>query len=174
MAQLIAHWTLKGDAQDATGKHSGVAHDVTFVEGPTPDTGAVRFGSGQSRIEVPTAPDLIPGSHDFTVSAWIRCAKVMRGSFGEILGKFHGPARCGFTLSVAGSTSGYNAMCDTRHVHFGIDDAYLGPWQDCGKPWESNGLISDLAVFDGSLYAGITDAVDPNDAARVFRWQGRT
>lgn len=174
MPTMIAHWPLKGDAQDKTGRHPGTAHNVTFVEGPTPDAGAVRFGPGQSRIEVPTAPDLMLGSRDFTASAWIRCPKVMRGGFGEILGKFHGPARCGFTLCVAGSTPGYTGMCDTRHVHFGVDDAYLGPWQNCGKPWESNGLVSDLVVFDGSLYAGITDAADPKDAARVFRWQGGT
>ncbi|MSS70566.1 MAG: LamG domain-containing protein [Candidatus Latescibacteria bacterium] len=174
MNSLIAHWPLKGNAGDRTGRHPGAAHDVGYVEGPSPGTGAVRFGPGRSRIEVPTSPGLMLGSRDFTVSAWVRCPAVMRGNFGEILGKFHGPARCGFTLCVAGSSPGYNAMCDTRHVHFGIDDAYLGPWQDYGRPWPSNGLVSDLAVYEGSLYAGISDASDPRDAARVFRWAGGT
>lgn len=174
MTRPIAHWPLKGDAGDKAGRHPGVAHDVTFVEGPLPGTGAVRFGQGQSRIEVPPAPELMLGSRDFTFLAWIRCPAVMRGNFGEILGKFHGPARCGLTLCVAGSSPGYNAMSDTRHVHFGIDDAYLGPWEDCGKPWPSNALVSDLVVFEGALYAGISDAALPEEAARVFRWKGGT
>ena len=69
MNSLMAHWPLKGNAEDMTGRHSGVAHDVGYVEGPSPGTGAVRFGPGRSRIEVPTAPDLMLGSRDFTVSA---------------------------------------------------------------------------------------------------------
>ncbi len=176
MTELIAHWPLKSDAQDAKGKHHGAAHEATFVEGPSSGAGAgaVRFGPGLSRIEVPADPALMLGVRDFSASAWIRCPAAMRGNFGEIMGKFHGPARCGFTLSVAGSSPGYNAMCDTRHVHFGIDDAYLSPWQDCGKPWPSNSLVSDLVVFDGSLYAGISDAADPREAAHVFRWKGGT
>ena len=174
MTECIAHWPLNGDARDSTGKHSGICHDVTFVDGPSPAAGAVRMGAGQSRIEVPTAPDLMFGSRDLTVSAWIRCPAVMRGNFGEIIGKFHGPSRCGFTFYVAGSSPGYNAMSDTRHVHFGIDDAYLAPWQDCGKPWASNGLITDLVVYQGSLYVGIADAATPMEAARVFRWNGGT
>lgn len=172
MPQLIAHWPLNGDARDIAGNHAGTAHDVTFSEGPVAHAGAARFGPGQSRIEVPATPDLRLDHRDFTVTAWIRCPATMRGNFGEILGKFHGPARCGFTLYVAGSSPAYNAMCDTRHLHFGIDDAYLEPWQDHGKPWASNALISDLVTYDGALYAGITDAGNPMDAVHVFRWNG--
>ena len=63
-------------------------------------------------------------------------------------------------------------MCDTRHVHFAIDDAYLGPWEDCGKPWPTNSLIACTVVWEGQLYCGIADAADPTDAAHVFRWEG--
>jgi hypothetical protein len=73
-------------------------------------------------------------------------------------------------LTLAGSSSGYQSMSDTRHVHFGIDDNRLGEWEDCGKPCPSNSLITNLVVFEGSLYAGIADAADPEDACHVHRW----
>lgn len=172
MNDVMAHWPLNGNTHDIAGGHAGTAYEIRFVEGPSQSSGAARFGGGRSRIEVPAAPGLMLGGSDFSISAWIRCPAAMSGNFGEIMGKFHGPSRCGFTLHVAGSSPGYNAMCDTRHVHFGIDDAYLSPWLDCGKPWESNGLVTDLVVYEGDLYAGISDASDPRDAARVFKWKG--
>ena len=80
-----------------------------------------------------------------------------------------GPAR-GINFYV-GSSSAYSGICDSRHVHFGIDDNHTGPERDHGMPCPSNSLISNLVVFQGKLYAGIADA-QPQDAARVFRLEG--
>jgi len=70
---------------------------------------------------------------------------------------------------VSGGSSAYSSICDSRYVHFGIDDSYTGPERDHGKPWASNSLITNLVVFQDQLCAGIADATNPRDSARVFR-----
>ena len=59
----------------------------------------------------------------------------MRSVLADILSKFDGQERRGINFHLAGSSSACNSMCDTRHVHFGIDDGYLSDWEDRGKPW---------------------------------------
>ena len=174
-ADLVAHWPLREDARDAAGENHGVADNVEFGDGPgRVAAGAACFNGRDSVIEVPHAQVLRLGNEDFTIAVWVRCAMPMRGVFGDVLAKFDPACRCGLNLQVAGSSAGYSSMSDTRHVHFGIDDGYVGSWQDCGKPWPSNSLVSAVVAFDGELYAGIADADDPMDAARVFRWAGGT
>ncbi len=173
--QLMSHWPLQKDARDIAGNNHGMAHHVEFIDGPeSAAEGAAYFNGNSSLIEVPAAPDLQLGNEDFSIAVWVRCESPMRGVFGDVLAKFDPSCRCGFNLQVAGSSSGYSSMSDTRHVHFGIDDGYIGAWEDCGKPWQSNSLVSALVAFEGELYAGIADADDAMDAARVFRWAGGT
>ncbi|MBI4028597.1 MAG: LamG domain-containing protein [Verrucomicrobia bacterium] len=170
---LLAHWPLRGDARDRLGRHHGTAHQVTFGKGPTGSANsAAVFNGRDSSLEIPDASELRFSNRDFSIALWARCHTPMRGVFGDLLSKFDPAARCGVNLSVAGSSPAYSAMSDTRHAHFGIDDGYLGEWEDCGKPCPSSSLISNLVVFDGALYAGIADADNPQDAAHVFRWAG--
>jgi hypothetical protein len=96
----------------------------------------------------------------------------MRGVFGDIVSKYDPRRRRGLNLHLAGSHSAYSSMGDARHVHFGIDDGYLGSWEEHGKPRADNSLITCFAVFKGELYCGIADAEDPKDAAHVYRWGG--
>ena len=59
--------------------------------------------------------------------------------------------------------------------YFGIDNAQLGPWEDCGRPCATSNYVSNsMTVFDGHLYVGITDAEKREDWAHVFRYQGGT
>ena len=174
-ASLIAHGALDGNANDAVGENHGTAHNVTYAEGPDGAAGkAAVFNGRDSVIDVPDAEPIRLGNRDFSIAAWVRCDVPMRSVFGDVLSKFDPAGRCGLNLQIAGSSPAYNGMSDTRHVHFGIDDGYLSPWEDCGKPWPSNTLVPCLIVFDGELYCGTADADDPNDAARVFRWAGGT
>jgi hypothetical protein len=53
----------------------------------------------------------------------------------------------------------YSGMSDARHVRFGIDDGYVGAWEDYGKPWPSNTLVSTLTAYEGALDAGIKSAL---------------
>ena len=174
-APLLAHWPLRGDAQDCLGRHHGTAQQVTFGAGPSGSVGgAAVFNGRDSQIVVADAPELRLSNPDFSIALWVRCHKPMRGVFGDLLSKFDPTVRSGLNLSIAGSSPGYCAMSDTRHVHFGIDDGYFSGWVDCGKPWPSNSLINNLVAFNGALYAGIADAANPEDAAHVFRWAGGT
>ena len=168
MAGLIAHWPLEQDARDAAGDCHGEAREVRFEDG------AAVFDGARSVIEIPDAPALRLGNAPFTVTARIQCRTPVRGPFGDVLAKFDPVTRCGLTLAVAGSAPAYCGMGDTRHVHAGIDDGYLGPWVDHGWPMDDNPLVSHLLVFEGDLYASTTDAADPMDACRVMRWRGGT
>lgn len=170
---LIAHWPLDGHFRDVVGGHHGKETAVSFGQGPAgAGAAAALFNGRDSVIEVPDAKPLRLGNRDFTISLRLRCETPMKGVFGDPLSKFDAAARCGLNLSVAGSSPAYNGMSDTRHVHLGIDDGYLGSWEDCGRPWPSNPLIPCLIVFEGNLYAGLADAQNPMDAAKVFRYAG--
>src|SRR5690606_32758829 len=97
------------------------------------------------------------------LALWVKCETPMTNTLGDLVSKFDPDRRRGLNFHLAGSAPSYNGMSDTRHVHFGIDDGYLGEWDDRGKPWPSNSLISCLVVMDGELYAGIADADKTED-----------
>ena len=71
------------------------------------------------------------------------------------------------------SASGYLSQGTDRHVYFGIDNAQLGEWQDCGRPDPTSRYVSNsMLVFQGHLYAAIIDAEDPKAWCHVFRYEG--
>lgn len=166
MAELIAHWELKENGRDSVGASHAVASGVSFVDG------AATFNGPDAALRVEESPSLRLLGGDFTIAARIRCELPMRGVYADALSQFDPARRCGFTLSVGGSAPAYCGMSDTRHVHFGIDDGYVGPWQDHGRPWPSNSLVTCLLAFDGALYAGLASAAKAQDACHVFRWGG--
>ena len=170
---LVGHWKLAGDVRDSSGRNNhGAAKHVEFTVSPDGSPGSAVLLNGRNAfVEVPNSESLQFGRQDFSVSVWVKPESKMTTVFGDILSKFDGAKRRGINFHIAGSSSGYTSMCDTRHVHFGIDDGYLSEWKDCGKPWPTNSLITNLVVFEGELYAGIADAARPEDACRVFRWQ---
>ncbi len=170
LPSLIAHWPLRGDSNDALGHHHGIAQNVDWTDGP--NGGAALFNGRDSLIEIADAPELQLGGDDFTISAWIKCAKPMRGAFGDVLSKFDGERRCGINFWVAGGSATYSSFSDARHIHAGIDDGYLGEWKDCGRPGIGNPLVTALTVYRGELYAGLADAQTPEEACKVFRWDG--
>lgn len=163
-AKLLAHWPLREDARDVVGPAHGKPENVKF------DGGAAFFDGRDSSIEVKSADALNVGTRDFSLALRVRCATPFASTLGDLVSKFDPAARRGINLHVAGSSPAYNAMSDTRHVHFGIDDGYVSAWEDHGKPWPSNSLITNLIVFEGDLYGGIADADRPQDRARVFRF----
>ncbi|MBT4612185.1 MAG: hypothetical protein HOC05_19220, partial [Gemmatimonadetes bacterium] len=172
---LIAHWPLCGDADDAVGGHHGHATALSYTTGPTGDpVGAGEFNGTSSHIRVDDDAQLRLGTGDFTLALWIRCEDPMRHVFGDILCKFDPVSRCGLNLHVAGSSPAYSAMSDQRHVHFGMDDGYIGTWEDLGKPEPGNSNVTTMVTYRGQLYAGIADASTPDKACRVFRYDSES
>jgi hypothetical protein len=171
---LIGHWRLAGDCKDTSGQgNHGAGRNVTFVQGPDGSArSAASFNGRNSVIEVPSTTVLQPGTGDFSICVWVKPEVPMRSVLGDVLSKFDGKRRRGINFHLAGNSPAYNSMCDTRHVHVGLDDGYLSAWEDCGKPWPCNALVTCMVVFEGKLYCGIADAEDPNRAAQVFRWAG--
>ncbi len=173
-AALVAHWPLAGDCNDHSGRgnhgrNQGVAFDVL---GPDGRTSAARFDGLGHSIEVPHTDSLSLGTGAFTLAAWVKPEDTVNGPFGDILSKYDSRLRAGVNLSLISSSSGYSSVSDSRQVLFGIDDAREGTWIDCGRPWPSNTFTTALVVYKGALYTGIADAADPNEACRVFRYDG--
>jgi hypothetical protein len=165
-ARLVAHWPLRDDARDVVGVAHGQPEHVSF------DGHGATFNGRDARIQVPANEAPNAGVADFSLAVWARCETPLVSTLGDLVGKFDPAARRGINLHVAGSSPAYSAMSDSRHVHFGIDDGYLGPWRDHGRPWPSNSLISNLVAYQGDLYCGIADAERPEDRAHVFRFGG--
>jgi len=90
-AALVAHWTLDGDASDATGNgfNGAVVGDtVTFGQpGATGRTGSSASFSGNGHIDVPWAAALNPGtqapggSGSFSVTLWAYPTAVNDGNY---------------------------------------------------------------------------------------------
>ena len=172
-AKLLAHWPLAQDARDVVGSLDGELKNIEF--GRAADGSkklAALFNGRDSMIEIPADDDLDLGTRDFSLALWVKCETPLRNTLGDLVNQFDPITRRGFNLHLAGSSPAYSAMSDTRHVHFGIDDGYLGEWEDHGKPWPSNSLITCLITFDGELYCGIADADRTEDKSRVFRYAG--
>jgi len=165
----VAHWPLAMDARDVVGGAHGEAVAVTFS-----GSAGASFDGHRSCIRVPHAPAIDPAAGDFSVAAWVRCRAPLVAAPGGIIGKFDPARRRGFTLDIAASSPAYCGMSDARHLQFGIDDGWLGAWEDHGRPWPSSPLVSSLVAYEGSLYAGIADADDPQARAHVFRFAGGT
>ena len=173
-AELIGHWPLNESEKATTGEFESQTHGgVSF--GQVSGQQAAIFDGRTGYLEVTDSPSLNFAQGEFAISLWVHPRRPLQGVPGDLVSKWNGVQRKGFNLYLTGGSSAYSSISDARHVHFGIDDAYVGPEQDHGRPWSSNSLIANLVVFQGSLYAGIADAASPQEAARVFRLvEGKT
>jgi len=172
-SQLVAHWKLDGDCQDAASNHHGNAHALAFAEGVDGRAGgAAVFNGVDSTIEVPDADALNPGMEPFSISLWLKLKEDLDSAPGDLINKFDAPLRRGFNLSLLGNSSGYSSFGDRKGIHFGIDNGINGSWLDCGRPWKTNPAIPTLTVYKGELYAGTGDASRAEDACRIFRFAG--
>ena len=167
---LVGYWPLQGDCLD----HSGNAnHGRNCGRGGGVDLRESRFNGQDNHILVPPSASLCLGREAFSLAAWVHTNAQVEGVIGDIAGKYDRRKRKGFTLCIKSSAGGYNSQGDDKHVYFGIDNARLGEWQDCGRPsLESNYVSNSLTVFDCRLYAGTTDARRFEDWCHVFRYEG--
>lgn len=164
---LIGYWKLQGDTKDYSGQgNHGSNHGVTLSP-----AGAV-FDGMNHFVEIPDSDSLDLGTSDFTITAWVKCDGRVRNVPGDILNKYDPELRRGINLHVNASSPGYASLSDARNLQFGIDNAAEGVWEDCGRPWPSNSLVSTLIVYKGDLYTGIADATNPEDTCHMFRYAG--
>lgn len=165
---LVAHWPLTKDGRDAGPSHlDAVDYAVDWPR--------QRFDGRRSRLEVADAPPLHFGVGDFTLLVQVLADPLLTDERGDIVSKFDPISRRGFTLSLAASAAGYNGAGDSRHVHFGLGGGGRpenGEWIDCGRPGGKSHNSDALTVFDGRLYAGVTDAPDVADWAHVYCYAG--
>jgi hypothetical protein len=170
---LIAHWPLASDANDTLGRHHGQQSSIHWSRDPETSRSFARFNGRDSKIVIPSTADIDLGGRSFSVALMVRHTGPMRGPVGDLVSKFDTDRRCGLHLWAGAGSAGYSSFSDASHIHAGIDDGCLGPWIDRGRPVPDNPLVSSLTVFQGSLYAGTTDAAAPQDACRVLRLEGR-
>ncbi len=164
---LAGYWKLAEDGRDYSGhdRHA-VNHGVVFKDG------AAEFSGHQAYLEVPDSEAFQFGTGDMAISIWVQCRKPMTDVTGDILGQFDPARRRGINFNITGSSPAYCSVSDIRHVYFGIDNQQDGPWIDHGRPSPTNTLINAMIVYRGELYVGISDATDPKQACRVFRFAG--
>jgi hypothetical protein len=164
---LVGYWKLQGDCRDYSGQgHDGVNHGVNLRNG--------EFNGTNAYIEVPSSAALKFGTGDFTLCAWIYTKKDLDDVVGDVFDLYDPSLRRGITLSVNSSGSGYQGQGNDRHVCFGIDNAHATGWQDCGRPSRTSAYVSNsMLVYQGKLYAAITDAANEKDSCHVFRYEGK-
>jgi hypothetical protein len=163
---LVGHWTLKGDCRDHSGQgNHGVNHGVDL------ETGA--FEGTHAYIEVPAAGSLKLGIGDFAICARVFTKEQVDDVIGDVLEMYDPDARRGITLSINASAGGFQSQGTDRHVYFGIDNARMSEWQDCGRPSEASNYVSEsMTVYKGKLYAATTGGKDEKDWRHVFRYDG--
>jgi hypothetical protein len=165
-AELIGHWKLVGDCRDYSGQNNhGVNHGVDLAHGA--------FDGEHAYVEVPAAKSLTLGNGDFAFCAWVNTAKELDDIVGDIMDMYDPGSRRGVTLSIVPSSGGYQSQGTDRHVHFGIDNAKLTDWQDCGHPNPaSNYVYNSLTVYKGKLYAATSGGKDEKDWRHVYSYEG--
>lgn len=163
---LVGHWKLQGDCQDYSGSgNHGVNHGVDLSNG--------KFDGVAAYIKIPNSKSLHFGTNDFTICAWIYTDVELDDIVGDVFEMYDPSLRKGFTLTINSSAGGYQSQGTDRHVHFGIDNAQLSDWQDCGRPNAGSNYVSNsLTVYKGHLYAATTDAHDEQDWRHVYRYEG--
>jgi hypothetical protein len=162
---LVGYWQLRSDCQDYSGQQNhGNNHQV--------DLSASRFNGRDACVEVRSSKSLQIGNGDFSITADLYTARVLRGTFGTLLSKFDPARRRGFDLALCTNSSGYNSQSDVRQLCLGLDDGTNGKWTDCGRPNGKTHISDSLTVFNGDLYAGSTDGPELADWAHVYRYQG--
>jgi hypothetical protein len=151
-AGLVGHWKLQGDCRDYSGQgNHGVNHGVGLEKGAFDGVGA--------HIEVPAHPSLKLGTGDFALCARIHTEGELNDVLGDVLDMYDPDLRRGITLSLKSSAGGYQSQGTDQHVCFGIDNARISDWMDCGRPSRTSNYVSNsLTVFQGKLYAATIDA----------------
>src|SRR5262245_3171809 len=140
-AKLIAHWPLAEDGRDRSGQlHAKVHGGVAFAR--VLGRPAADFNGRDGYLEVADDPALALGKSNFSMALWVNPRRPLAGIPGDLVNKWDGASRRGINLYLSGGSSAYSSICDSRHVHFGIDDSYAGPERDHGNPWASNSLRS--------------------------------
>ena len=163
---LIGHWPLRGDCRDHSGNGlHGINHGVKLEDGT--------FDGRSAFIEIPAHRTLQLGSRDFSFAAWVHTEKEIDDVFGDVVSQYDAATRRGVNLTLKSTAGGYSSHGDDRHVYFSIDNAQEPAWEDCGRPSATSNYVSNsLTVFDGHLYAAITDAEKSEDWCHVFRYAG--
>jgi hypothetical protein len=173
-SQLIGHWKLAGDTNDASGnghhgRNEGV--DLSAVGADGAANGAARFDGRRSRVIVPDSPSLQLGTEDFTLCAGVFTEPNVDDSIGDIITKFDAATRRGFNLGVKRHSAACNSLANDQNLHFGIDNGQVDPgWGDCGRPGNAVFVMS-LVVHDGDLYAGTFER-GAQEVGHVWRYVG--
>ena len=163
---LVGYWPLHIDALDKSGLKNHGRMTLLHKSNKT----VAGFGN---YIEIPANDSLNLGNGDFTISVWIWTPPEPIVGSGDILSQYDPQKRRGFNLYLKSSAGGYSSHGDDRHVFFGLDDAQISPWEDCGRPNPTSNYISNsLTVYNGDLYAAITDAQREEDWSHVYRYCG--
>jgi hypothetical protein len=163
---LIGYWPLRGDCRDHSGNGlHGVNHGVQLDDGTFNGRGAF--------VEIPSGRKLYLGAGDFSLAAWVHTEKDLDDVIGDVVSQYDPARRRGFSIAIKSTAGGYSSHGDDRHVVFGIDDGREPTWEDRGRPSPTSNYVSNsLTVFDGHLYAAITDAEKFEDWCHVFRYAG--
>jgi penicillin amidase len=163
---LLGYWPLRGDCRDRSGNdRHGVNHGVRLEDATFDGRGAY--------VEIPADSNLQLGAGDFTFAAWVYTEEDLDDVIGDVVSQYDAARRRGFSLTIKSTAGGYSSHGDDRHVYFGIDNGREPTWEDCGRPSPTSNYVSNsLTVFDGHLYAAITDAEKFEDWCHVFRYAG--
>ncbi len=163
---LVGHWKLRGDAKDHAGRGlDAVNHGVRLADG--------NFDGVRAHLEVPANEALRFGTGDFAVSVWVHTEANVDDAIGNVLELYDPARRRGITLAINSSASGYLSQSNDRHVYFGIDNAKLSEWEDCGRPSPSSPYVSNsMIVYKGHLYAAVIEGATEADWRQVYRYEG--
>jgi penicillin amidase len=163
---LLGHWPLRGDCQDHSGNELHAVNRGVKLEDGT-------FDGRGAYLEIPPSRKLQLGASDFSYSVWVHTDKNVDDVIGDVVSQYDAATRRGVNLTLKSTAGGYSSQGDDRHVYFSIDNAQEPKWEDCGRPSATSNYVSNsLTVFDGHLYAAITDAEKFEDWCHVFRYAG--
>lgn len=166
---LILYYSMNNSISDPTGDTSATVTRGDFTVGADGVTGgAAEFDGIGSCIKI-DGGDIGFGKNPFTISLW---AKLSGDGSYSLLEKYDRGTHTGFSLYTSCHSGGYSGEGNAKYLRFSVNSGCPDIWRDCGKPAATNTIITCMTVFEGRLYAGSGDDVNPADTCKVYRYDG--
>lgn len=169
--ELIAHWPLTADGQDAAGENHGRARGVAFEPASSDDSQTVaNFDGRDDLITVPAHPSLRLGSSEFSISVWVRASDSGDDSLGDIISHRDPKTQRGFSLGWL-SNNVTTSQANHGQLYFAIHNGDSTPtWKDRGRPGQAI-LPFALCTHESEFFAGTCEA-GANERGHVYRYLG--
>ena len=168
-AGLVHHWPLRGSLDNLINREGRLSGDHIDLKASGRDGKPNSAAAFDGRLSGLVGPSLDLGKADFSFACWLHTARDHE-TCADLFGLHDAEHRRGLHLTLKSPSGVTTCQPASRQLKFGIDDAQVSSFTDCGRPGNAV-LAFGLAVHEGHLYAATSES-GKDEAGRVWRYLG--